>query len=864
MSLFHRVLLALYPRDFRAEYGDEWLELARRRSVRELLADTTMALPPLWKQRLRSSTHPKAPRASAMDTLLQDIRYGIRGLLRQPLFAFVTISTMALGIGANTAMFSAIKGLLFDSPFRDPERLIFVAERVADADQAALSYLDLLEYQRDNKVFSSLAGIRLETWNLTGTREPERLDGLQASASLFPTLGVQPLLGRVFGPDDDRPGGDRVVVLSEAFWRRRFGADPRILDRPIQFDGNTYTIIGVMPERFQVWRHVDVFTPLGHQAAFTNRREWRCIYGVGRLQTGTSLQQAQAGMNVIAARLMASDPETRAGRSSSLKTLRDRSIGNLRSALWVLSAVSGLVLLLGCLNVAGLLEASGVGRLREFAVRTALGATRSRLIRQTFTESLLLALGGSLAGLLVASAGARVIAAMVSRFVTEGVALGLDGSSLVFNCLLTLFAGLVAGVLPAWLLGRTQFTAGLKSGSHGVLTPARARLQGGLVVVQVTLAVVALFGSSLMVHSFARLVAVPLGVDPAGVVVADITLPGQRYSTADRAWQFYRDVLRESAQTPGVVSSAVMTTAPMSFVPWNLRYVVEGEAPAPSGREDLCDYAAVSSDYFRTLGVRVVEGRTFTAQDNARHAPVAIIDRTFAAKHLQGGRAVGRRLSFPSFGGRWMEIVGVVDHVCNWGPDGRSFPEVFVPILQSPSAYVSLAVRARGDSGPVMAGLRAAVRRVDGDLPLAKVRTMEKVVSQTAMPRRLSAKLLTGLAAIALGLAALGIFGMLNRSVVRRTREIGIRMALGATHGRVLSLFVGGGLRLVVAGLAVGLAGAFLLAPLLSSLVFEVEPRDPLSFIVVPAVFVSVALAACLVPALRAIRVDPMNTLRCE
>jgi putative ABC transport system permease protein len=796
--------------------------------------------------------------------VLNDLRFSTRILIRNPSLTAVAVATLTLGIGANTALFSAVKSLLLDSPFRDPDRLVFLAERVREGDGAALSYPDLMEYQKENGVFESLAGIRQQSWNLTGASEPERVDGLQVSASLFATLGVRPLIGRVFGAEEDRPGGARVVVIGEAMWRRRFGADPGVLNGTVALDGEPHMVIGVVPAAFQIWRRADLFAPIGHRAAWTDQRDWHCVYGIGRLRTAVSLEEARTAMDVTAARLSAAFPSAHAGRSSSLTALRDRSLKDLRQALWMLSLVSLLVLALACINVSSLLHAHGIERTRELSVRAALGAGRLHLVRPLLTEGLLLGLTGSLASLLVAHWVVQWLSTVTQRFVAEAVPLQLDVTAFLFSWLVGLLVGVVAGLTPAWLSLRGDMAGRLREGV-GAPTPfRRARIQDGLVVAQLALAVVTLVGASLMVRSYAKLVAVPLGIDAQGIVLADLTLPSYKYSDSGRLWRFYQAALDQSGRLPGVLSAALVTTAPMSFVPWNLVYAVEGEPSAAPGQGPECDYFAVGGDYFRTLGISVVEGRTFSGRDDSRSILVAVVDRSLAEKHFPGTSAVGRRLSFPAMGGRPLQIVGVVEHVRNWGPDGVSLPAIYLPLLQTASPYVTLAVRARGETSPVPAALRAAIQRVDPDQPLANVRTMAEVVGRTAATRRLSAKLITAFAVIALSLAALGLYGSLNRSFVRRTREIGIRMALGARSLSVLALFVRQGLLLSGLGLALGLAIALPLAPLLSSLLFKTAPHDPVSIVAVPLVVIGVALSASLIPARRAAKVDPVVSLRCE
>ena len=798
-----------------------------------------------------------------MNPLIQDLVFACRVLRRKLGLTVVIVLTLTLGIGANTAIFSAVKALLFDSPFRDPARLVFVAERVQEGDGAALSQPDLLEYQKEDSAFENLAGFRLQSWNLTGSSEPERVDGLQTSAGLLATLGVQPLVGRFFSAEEDQPGGAHVVVIGESLWRRLLGGDRGVLGRAIALDGNPYTVIGVMPTAFQIWRRVDLFTPIGQRAMAADRRD-HSIYAVGRLRPTASLEQARASMDVTAARLSATYPAMHAGRTSSVTPLRERSLGDLRRALWLLSAISVLVLVLGCINVASLLHAHGIERMRELSIRVALGAGRARLVRQMLTESLLLGLAGSLAGLLVAHWAVQLLATMIPRFVADAVPLRLDAAALIFNCLAGLIVGLASGAIPAWLVTRAEVSGHLTQRAEGAASLGQTRVQDGLVVAQVTLAVVTLVGASLMLRSFTRLLAVPLGIDAKGVVLADLTLPHSKYSDWGQLWHFYEGVLHEARQQPAVHSAALVTTAPMSFVPWNLTYAVEGEPPPTPGHEPECDYAAVAGDYFTTLGVRIVEGRAFTARDDIHGIPAAMVDRSFVKKHFPGHSAVGRRVSFPMMGGRWLQIVGVVENVRNWGPDDVSLPGIYLPLLQSASPYVTLAVRTHGATSAIPAMMRTVVRRVDPDQPLANVRTMDEVVGRTAAARRLAAKAVTGFAVIALSLAALGLYGTLSRSVVRRSREIGVRMALGARSADVLSLFVRRGICLSGLGLVLGMVAALPLAPLLASLLFETTPRDPVAIVLVPVVLMSVTLLACYWPARRAAKVDPMVALRCE
>ena len=606
-----------------------------------------------------------------MNPLIQDLVFAGRVLRRKLGLTVVIVLTLTLGIGANTAIFSVVKTLLFDSPFRDPARLVFVAERVPEGDGAALSYPDLVEYQKENNAFESLAGFRLQSWNLTGTSEPERVDGLQTSANLFTTLGVQPLVGRVFSTEEDQPGGAHVVVIGEGLWRRLFGEDRGVLGRAITLDGNPYTVIGVMPTAFQVWRRVDLFTPIG-QAAARNKRGDQSIYAVGRLRPTASLERARAAMDVVAARLSATYPDTHAGRASSLTPLRERSLGDLRRALWVLSAISVLVLVLGCINVASLLHAHGIERMRELSIRVALGAGRARLVRQMLTESLLLGLTGSLAGLLVAHWAVQLLTTMIPRFVADAVPVRLDAAALIFNCLAGLIVGLASGAIPAWLVTRAKVSGHLTRRAEGAASLGRTRVQDGLVVAQVTLAVVTLVGASLMLRSFTRLLAVPLGIDAKGVVLADLTLPFPKYSDSGQLWRFYESVLREATTTTGCPVGCFCNDCADELRPL--------ESP-------LCRRSRAATGAWARTRVRLRRRRRRLLRDarhprcrgarlhRARRCPwrPGRHGRPFVFQEaLPGQSTVGERVSFPMMGGRWLQIVGVVDDVRNWGPDGVS------------------------------------------------------------------------------------------------------------------------------------------------------------------------------------------------
>ncbi len=797
-----------------------------------------------------------------MTEFLRDLGFALRVLRRRPGFTSVITLTLTLGIGVTVLVFSLVKGLLFDSPFRDVDRLLFMAERVSGMDGGALSYPSLLEYQRDDRALEELAGFRLQSWNLTGDSAPERLDGLQASSSLFSTLGVRPILGRTFTAEEDRPGGARVVVVSEELWRRRFGADPSVLQRTLQLDDTPYRIVGVMPSRFQIWRRADLFTPLGHRAPYTDRPEWKCIYAVGRLKPRVSPDQARAAMAVVASRLAQADPTANGGRECSLTPMRDHAVRGVRRVLWTLAGVCLLVLVLCCINVAGLLLAHGVERSRELSIRASLGAGRLRQVRPLLAQSLVLALGGAAGGLLLATWGVRLATVVLPRFTPDAGLPCIDAPAVIVAVLLAVVVGITTGSAPAWFLTRRP-AATAEAARQGRATAGHTRLQDGLVVAQVALAVVTLTAATLMLHSLLKLMAVPLGLQQQGVVLADLTLPPHTYPDAARVRLFYQEALAQTERIPGVRSAAMMTTAPMSGIPWDASYSVEGQEPPDNDDENECDYVAVSRDYFRTLGIALTEGRAFSDRDDAEAIPVAVVNRAFTARHLAGGSPLGKRLSFPFMGGRSLEIVGAVEDVRRWGPESAPRVTIYVPLAQSPSAIVTLATRTSHAQG-LAASMRDALRRVDPNLPLANLRTMAEVVSEASGTRRMAASSLATLGGIALCLSALGLYGALSRRVVSRRREIGIRLALGAQSREILRHFMRRGLWLTAAGAAAGSVISLLLAPLLASLLFGVRPRDPISLVVVLAVMLLAAALATSLPARRAASVDPAVALRGE
>jgi|HubBroStandDraft_6_1064221.scaffolds.fasta_scaffold00762_4 predicted permease len=813
-----------------------------------------------------------------METFLQDLRYGLRMLAKSPGYTALAILTLALGIGANTELFSVVNGVLLNPlPYPQSGQLVAIYGKTSGVDRGPISYLNFLDWQRDTKTFSSMAMYRNEDHILTGTGEAERLSGYMISADFFSTLGVQPILGRTFRPEDDQPGTAPVVILSGGFWKRKFGSLPNVVGKSIILDGESYTIAGVIPADFSFYGHDrDVYTPIGqwNDPSFRDRRIDMSAHAVGRLAPGASLPQAKADMDDIAENLAAAYPEADKGLGITLVSMKEDMVGNVQPFLIVLLSAVGFLLLIACANVANLLLARSMGRSREFAIRVALGANRMRVIRQLLTESILLAgLGGAL-GLLLAFWGTKAVLGSLPAALPRANEVSLDARVLLFTMALSLFAGIVFGLAPSLKTSRVNLQEILKEtgrGSSGV----HHRLQGVFVVVEMAMTLVLLVGAGLMVRSLATLWRVNPGFNPRHAIAFDLSLPPSPTANSRLTRARLREFDDKIRAIPGVEAvSVTLGSRPMKHNS-SLPFWIEGQ-PKPANVNDMDQamFYLAESGFEQAMGITLERGRFITPEDNENAPVVIVIDDIFARTYFPHENPVGKRVNLALFEVQ-AEIVGVVNHVKQWGldADAKSAIEAqfYYPFMQLPEKLMPLAaggvvvvLRTKGDPTAIMASVRLAVEQIDSRDVIYSVETMDEIVSNSYAARRFSMTLLAVFAALALVLACVGIYGVISYLVGQRTHEIGVRIALGAQRNDVLRLVLGHGARMALIGVVIGIIGALGLMRLMANQLFGVSAHDPLTFAGVAILLFIVAVAACYIPARRAMRVDPMVALRYE
>ena len=811
-----------------------------------------------------------------MDQLLQDLKFAVRSLSARPGFTAIALLALAVGIGANSAIFSVVHAVLIRPlPFAEPDRLVMIWHDYTESNlpKASISVPSYLEYRDHMQAFEQVAAATPWSANLTGSGDPERVQGMLVTANFLRTLGVGPAAGRDFLPEEDRPGANRVVILGHGLWERRFASDRSIVGRTVALNGEEHTVVGVLPAGIAPLRPADLYKPI----AFTDAQRAPSNHGnefllnVARLRAGATLERARAEMDALAARLREQYYDQ--GWRVSIVPLRDETVGDVRPALLILMTAVGCVLLITCANVANLLLARATARRREIALRAALGAGRWRLVRQLLTESVLLAVAGGALGLLLAVWGIRAIVAAApdeaARALQAGSRLGVDPTVLLFTLLVSVLTGLLFGTAPAARLSRTDLNETLKEGSRGQGIGARGhRLLGGLVVVQVALALVLLVGAGLLVRSFTRLRRVDPGFRAENLLTFQVTLPTGRYDSDLQVRGFFDALLPRLRSLPGVRQAAAVSNLPMSGDNAGASFAIEGVREEPHQPGPHGDSHVVTDGYFATLGIPVLRGRGFDGQDGPDSTPAAVVDQVLADRYWPGQDPLGHRLAFAFEGSPekpiWRTIVGVVGHVKKYGLDGRVKEQYYTPAGQRPRRSMVLALRTAGDPRAMIAAVRAAVRGLDPDLPLFRVAPMEQVVDDTLKTRRFVLLLLGLFASVALTLAAVGLYGVLAYAVGQRRHEIGVRMALGAEARSVVRMVVGQGMTLCAAGLLLGALGAVAATRFLSSLLFSVSATDPGTFAAVPLGLALVALLACWIPARRAARVDPAVALRYE
>lgn len=802
-----------------------------------------------------------------MSTLLRDLRYGIRILIRKPGFTAVAVVTLALGIGANTMIFSVVNAVLLNPlPFPDSERLVRIGETHANY-TGNFTYASFLDLGDETESLGNIAAARFWSDNLTDRGEPEQVSIMLVSANFFPALGVQPLLGRAFLPEEDTPGRDNVVVISHQLWQRRYGGDPNLIGKVITVGANQRTVIGVMPPDFQsdvlFSGQYDLWAPLVPGGLLRDNRRSHLLAVIARLKPRGTIAHAEAELAALVAGIEQQNPGVDdPDLGVSVIGLRERMVAPMRPALIVLLCAVGCVLLIACANVANLLLARSAAREREMAIRIALGASRWRIARQLLTESALLGLAGGAAGLLLAVWGVDSLIALAPANLPRIDEVRIDGRVLGFTLFSSLLTGILFGIAPALQLPRLSIHDVVKDGGRGSTGVRRRWLRHFLVVSEVAIALVLLVGAGLLINSFWRLQQVDRGFNAQNVLTLNLTL--SRQSRTDQQVAFLKEVLERTPQVPGVRSVGVTSTLPLRGGPAT-SFIIEGRPPVQHGDEPSADIRVIDSHYFETMGVPLRAGRGFVETDTAAAPRVMVINETLARRFWPGEDPIGRQITMKDWGPPLTgEIVGIAGDVKADGLDSESGPMIYWPYPQFPVIFNTIVVRTEGDPLLLAGAVKNQIWSVDPNQPVASVATMEQVLAGSVAPRRFNTLLLGIFAAVALALAAVGIYGVISYAVSQRTHEIGIRVALGAQGSDVIKLVVGQGMALAVTGVGLGLAAAVSLTRLMSTLLFGVSPTDAPTFVAVAVLLTGVALAACVVPARRATRVDPMVALRYE
>jgi putative ABC transport system permease protein len=811
--------------------------------------------------------------------LLQDVRYGLRVLRKNPGFAVVAAMTLALGIGANTAIFSLLDAVILRPlPYPNPEQLIGLGQwrnqKGEGYIQTGVSAPNIRDIAKATRIFQEVAYFRGSDFNITEGGRPETVNGVKASARLLPMFGVQPLLGRFFTPEEMQPGHDQVAIIGHRLWKVRYGSDPAILGKTIDLDERRYTIVGVMPATFRfTWdQEMDAFVPLvlaPEELGETGRGTSRDLQTQARLQPGVSVAQAQAAMDTLARRLEQEYPEADQGWGIKVEPLHAAYHRHMQTPLLIMLGAVLFVLLIACANVANLLLARATGRRREVAVRIAIGASRRRLIAQLLTESVLLAILGGGVGLLLAYAGDRLLTLEINRYqfsLPNARVINLDWRVLVFSLAITIATGIVFGLAPSLAASKTDLNESLKEGGLSSTTESgRRRLRNALVVSEIALALVLLTGAGLLVRTFLRLMNVELGIDPTNVVTMGISLPHYKYSSVSRQALFYEELLRRLERTPGIKAEGARGGGATVF------FQSEGQPAAAPGQEPTAAYNVVTPGYFKAMGMGLVAGREFSAGDAQGRAPVAIVSESVARRYWPRSSPVGSHLTILArmYSGQRLgasqplQVVGVAKDVRGydlWEPER----DLYVPFQQHPVPAVFLAVRAAVPPMTIVPAVRDAVLTLDKEQPVNDVKAMSDIVAETYGSIRFPMTLVWALAALALLLAAVGVFGVMSYAVSRRTQEVAIRMALGARRREVLRLILREGFAVTMRGVVVGLVAALALSRVMASYVYGIRPTDPLTFIAASVLLVMVALLASYLPARRATKVDPMAALRHE
>ncbi len=808
-----------------------------------------------------------------MEQLFQDVRYGFRMLRKSPGFTAVALLTLALGIGANTSIFSVVYGVLLRSlPYRDPGRVIVLNETTPKVGRVSVSYPNFLDWRSGNHAFSQMSAVSSVSYNLAGVNQPESISGEAVSPDFLAMLGVHPILGRDFDASEEKAGAAPVVLLGYQLWQSHLGGDPGVLGRTINLNGHGFTIIGVLPADFRSIDKIDVMVPIGvwltGRSEASERGDRGDMSAVARLRPGVSLRQARAEMDTIAARLAAAYPIANAQFGAVLRPIREVFVGDIQPAILVLFVAVMFVLLIACANVANLFLMRGASRTREIALRIALGATRGRIIRQMLAESLVLAFFGGLLGLALSLAGMQGMARLIPMDMQAGDPVRLNGAVLLFAAAAVVLSSLLFGLVPALQLTKPEIQSDLKEGGRSVSAGVgQNRLRGLLAAAEIAVALILLVGAGLMVKSLYRLMSVDPGFKTDRVLTMEMSLRTTQYSKDPAILNFWEQVLDRVRVLPGVQSAALGTVIPLTDSHSRSDITIEGMPLPTPGNFPHPDEHEVSPGYLKTLGVPLLRGREFTDADTENAPRVGMINAMIARQFFPNQDAVGKRFMFghpKADPPKWITIVGVTADTKLYGLANPARLEVYLPFRQSVSGAMNLIVKSAADPAALTSAIRSAVASIDKDQPISAIATMQQLVNDSVSTRRVTLILLGIFSALALVLAAIGIYGVISYSVAQRTHEIGIRMALGADGGGVLRMILAQGAKIAGAGVIIGLAASLGLTRLMANLLFSVSAADPLTFAAVAIVLVGVAMLACYIPARRALRVDPIIALRYE
>ena len=810
-----------------------------------------------------------------MESLFSDVRYAVRNLLRRPGFTIIAVITLALGIGANTAIFSAINALLLKPlPFPELDRVVAVWDKLPSRGvlHNEVTFANYLDLKAQNRSFEQLALYRWWSPNLTGVEPPERIQGFLVTANFFDALGMKPIMGRTFAADENQAGKDAVAIITHSLWQRRFGGDPDILNKTVTINTIVRRVVGVMPEHFNFPKGAEIYAPIGITPEMAKSRDSHSFYVIGRLNRGTSITSAQAEIDNIMARLAQQYPETNTGWGATAFPLVADTVRKYDTALWIMMGAVGFVLLIACANVANLMLARASGRKKEIALRTALGASRWRIVRQLLTESVIVALIGGGLGVLIGFWGIAALRAgdpgEASKFAPGWYQLGINAPVLLFTLGLSLLSGIVFGLAPALAASKTNLNDSLKEGGRQTGGSSH-RLRSSLVVFEFALSLVLLVGAGLLARSFLSLLRTDPGFNPDHVMTMNLVLPVLKYKEDSQRAAFYSDLLQRVKAQPGVESAAIVNYLPLGGANSSDAYLVEGEPEPAPGQENDGRHRVASPDYFHTMQISIVRGRGFTEQDKAGTLPVVMVNEALVRKHWSGQDPIGKRIRFygpperAPWAAAWLQVVGVIADVKH-ELDQPVTPEYYLPHAQDPWNAMVLVAKTSVEPSSLAGALRQQVLSIDKDQPVFDVKTMQEVRSTSVAVYSFSSVMLGMFAFVALLLASIGIYGVMAFAVAQRTQEIGIRIALGARSADVLKLVVTHGMKLALIGMVLGLAGSWALTRFMEKLLVGVQATDVLTFSVVSVCLLVAAFGACYIPARRATKVDPLVALRYE